>query len=83
MLVLTRKVNEALNINHDEIVITVLAVEGERVKLGIVAPKSVSILRQELCEQVGQENHAAALSLEESNRRTAHLRESLLQKVAA
>jgi sRNA-binding carbon storage regulator CsrA len=43
----------------------------------------VSILRQELCEQVGQENHAAALSLEESNRRTAHLRESLLQKVAA
>lgn len=83
MLVLTRKVNETLNINYDEIVITVLAIEGERVKLGIVAPKSVSILRQELLEQVGQENQAAALSLKESNRRTAHLRESLLRKVVA
>lgn len=83
MLVLTRKVNETLNINHDEIVITVLAVEGERVKLGIVAPKSVSIFRQELLDQVGQENQAAALSLKESNRQTALLRESLLQKVDA
>jgi len=83
MLVLTRKINEAVNIHHGEIVITVLTVEGERVKLGIVAPKSMSVLRQELLDQVGQENQSAALSLKESNRQTAHLRESLLQKVDA
>lgn len=62
MLVLTRKPDEALAINAGEIVITVLAVDGDRVKLGIAAPKHISVLRRELCETVSEENRAAAIT---------------------
>ncbi len=51
MLVLTRKVDESITIG-DSIVITVLAVEGERVKLGINAPRDMLILRQEVFQAV-------------------------------
>lgn len=47
MLVLTRRLNESLVIN-DNIVVTVLSVDGDKVKLGIAAPKEIPILRQEL-----------------------------------
>ena len=59
MLVLTRRVDESLVI-RDDIVVTVLSVEGDKVKLGIQAPPEVRILRQELCEAVRQQNLAAA-----------------------
>ena len=51
MLVLTRKVDESIVIG-DSIVITVLAVEGEQVKIGISAPRDVPILRQEVFQAV-------------------------------
>jgi carbon storage regulator len=47
MLVLTRKPGESLVIGH-EITVTVLKVEGDRVRLGIQAPPTVRILRHEL-----------------------------------
>lgn len=47
MLVLTRRIEESLVINNN-IIITVLSVEGEKVKLGITAPREVTILRMEL-----------------------------------
>lgn len=47
MLVLTRRKDESIVIG-DEIVITVLAVEGDKVKLGIDAPRRISVLRREL-----------------------------------
>jgi carbon storage regulator len=47
MLVLRRKVGETIVIDG-VINISVLAVEGERVKIGIVAPPNVTIVRQEL-----------------------------------
>jgi carbon storage regulator len=47
MLVLTRKVDESITIG-DSIVLTVLAIEGERVKIGINAPRDMLILRQEI-----------------------------------
>lgn len=47
MLVLRRKVEEALVIDG-VIIVTVLAVEGERVKLGISAPPEVMVVREEL-----------------------------------
>jgi len=47
MLVLRRKVGETIVIDG-VINISVLAVEGERVKIGIVAPPEVTIVRQEL-----------------------------------
>ena len=51
MLVLTRRVDESIAIG-DSIVLTVLAIEGERVKLGISAPREVLILRQEIFQAV-------------------------------
>jgi carbon storage regulator len=59
MLILTRRASESIVIAGD-ITVTVLEVTGERVKLGISAPASVLILRQELCDAVKAENLAAA-----------------------
>jgi carbon storage regulator CsrA len=47
VLVLTRKPEQSIRLG-DDITVTVLAIEGDRVKLGIVAPRTVSVLRQEL-----------------------------------
>ncbi len=51
MLILTRKVGQAILIGPD-VAITVLNVRGDRVKLGIEAPAMVEILRQELAAQI-------------------------------
>ncbi len=66
MLVLGRKTNESILIG-DNIEITVLAVDGDRVKIGIKAPNSVRILRQELYESVKEENLRAATAHQQSN----------------
>ena len=47
MLVLTRKINESTLIG-DEVVITVVDVQGDKVRLGIEAPKEISIARSEI-----------------------------------
>ncbi len=47
MLILTRRSNERIFIG-DNIVLSILAIEGNRVKLGIDAPKDVPILREEI-----------------------------------
>lgn len=54
MLILTRKPSEALIIG-DDIEVTVLDVRGNQVRLGIKAPKSVSVHRQEVYERIKQE----------------------------
>lgn len=51
MLVLTRRAEESIAIG-DSIIVTVLAVEGDRVKLGISAPRDILILRQEMVQAV-------------------------------
>jgi len=53
MLVLSRKLNETIIINGN-IRITVVGLRGNQVRLGIEAPDSVGIFRQELCEQAGR-----------------------------
>src|SRR5579885_67182 len=58
MLVLRRKVGEAIVLNG-VITVYVLAVEGERVKLGINAPPDVVIVRQELLDAVSGGDRAA------------------------
>ena len=47
MLILTRKTDQGIVLG-DDIVVRVLAVDGDRVKLGITAPRSVIVLREEL-----------------------------------
>lgn len=59
MLVLTRKLKQSLRIG-DDIVITVVSVQGDQVRLGITAPRDVQVLRQELYEEVSEANAQAA-----------------------
>lgn len=59
MLVLARKVDESIVIG-DNIVVKVVSVENGVVKLGIDAPKEISIIRNELIEEVKETNKAAA-----------------------
>ena len=61
MLALTRKKNESIIIG-DNIEVIVLSVQGEQVKLGISAPRSVTVHRKEIFEQIQQENRAASHS---------------------
>ena len=51
MLVLSRKNNESIVIN-DDIVITIVEIRGDKVRLGIVAPKDVPVHRQEVYEAI-------------------------------
>ncbi len=55
MLILTRKLGERIAIG-DEVTITLLEIKGSQVKLGIEAPKSISIHRQEVYERIREEN---------------------------
>ena len=59
MLVLTRKRNESIIIN-DNIEITIVDVQGEQVRIGINAPKSVSVYRKEIYLEIQEENKKAA-----------------------
>lgn len=59
MLILTRKTEQSIIIDGG-IVVTVLGVDGDRVKLGIKAPAEVSILREEVHREVSGENRRAA-----------------------
>ncbi len=51
MLVLGRKTDESLLVGND-IVITILSIEGDRVKVGINAPRDITILRSEVRERL-------------------------------
>jgi len=55
MLILTRKLGERITIG-DDITITLLEIKGSQVKLGIEAPQSISIHRQEIYEKIRKEN---------------------------
>ena len=59
MLVLSRKIGEKIKIGND-IVVNVLQVEGTNVRIGIDAPKKVTILRMEVFEKIQNENIKSA-----------------------
>lgn len=54
MLILTRRVGETLMIG-DNVTVTVLRVKGNQVRLGVSAPKDVSVHREEIFERIQQE----------------------------
>src|SRR3954451_10474833 len=61
MLVLTRKSNQSLMI-RDDIEVTVLSINGEKVRVGIQAPREIPVFRKEIYLALQQENVAARTS---------------------
>jgi carbon storage regulator len=57
MLILTRKVGEALVIG-DDVVVNVLGVKGNQVRIGVNAPKKVSVHREEIYDRIQAEKNA-------------------------
>lgn len=59
MLVLTRKAKQAIKIG-DDIEVTIVAVQGDQVKIGISAPQSVEVHRKEIFDAIQLQNSEAA-----------------------
>ncbi|WP_391120324.1 carbon storage regulator CsrA [Psychrobacillus sp. L3] len=58
MLVLSRKKDESIMIG-DQIELKILSVDGDQVKIGIIAPKNVKVYRSEVYESIQQQNKEA------------------------
>lgn len=59
MLILARKKGEAIQIGNG-IEIKIVSIQGDQVKIGIEAPKTVEVYRKEIYEQIQEENKQAA-----------------------
>ena len=60
MLILTRRVGETVMIG-DDVTITVLGVKGNQVRVGINAPKTVAVHREEIYERIKREQQSRDL----------------------
>lgn len=72
MLILSRRVGESIMIG-DDVRITVLGIKGCQVRLGVNAPKSVAVHRQEIHERIKREQageNAAENAIEETDKST-------------
>jgi len=65
MLILTRRVGETVMIG-DDVTITVLGVKGNQVRVGINAPKSIAVHREEIYERIKREHAAEAAEKQKS-----------------
>jgi carbon storage regulator len=61
MLILSRKTNEKIMIG-DDISVSIIEIRGDQVRIGVDAPKTVKVFRQEVFDAIKAENKAAALS---------------------
>jgi carbon storage regulator len=57
MLILTRKVGETLMIDDDLVKVTVLGIRGNQVRIGVDAPKSVAVHREEIYQRIQRERN--------------------------
>ena len=53
MLVLSRKLGERILVPHCELAVTIVAIEGNNVRLGISAPDDIPVYREEVWLQIG------------------------------
>jgi carbon storage regulator len=67
MLVLTRRPGESITIG-DDVIVTVISASGGQVRLGITAPRSIQVLREEIYKAMREENREAAQGLQHAQR---------------
>ena len=76
MLILTRRVGESVVIGED-VIVTVLGVKGNQVRIGINAPKTVAVHREEIFERIKSGRGAGEGAGAPSDDQPAHPRETL------
>ncbi|MFT6046998.1 MAG: carbon storage regulator [Arenicella sp.] len=66
MLILTRRINETLNIG-DDVQVTVLGIKGNQVRIGINAPRDVPVHREEIYQRIKREERMNAGEVEDGD----------------
>jgi carbon storage regulator len=79
VLILTRKLGESITIG-DEIKVTVLGVFGRQVRLGVDAPASIIVHREEVYLKIQDENRAASTSIKEDLSKIAGYLKNMVRK---
>ena len=72
MLILTRRIGESLRIG-DEVSVTVLGRKGSQVRIGVNAPKSVSVHREEVYDRINDENSKNSENTEKNPKKNVTL----------